>query len=273
VDVGSVAYPTQPQLPGWIDATLSLVVGWFVSAVAMFLLFVAASLVGAISQPYASHAGVVNEWPYFDDSLWSLLANLAVILLALALATTVTSWWLRRKHAQVSDGRLAVVLLFTGWIPLTTAGPAGGLVGFLVALVLVRHWVARHEDRLAPKFGALLAAVLGTVVLSYGLLHPLWTTNVTPTISAGKQRSVGIHIHNAARVGVTVDRIEAPGLPYGGPRPARLYLAPGADRTLVLTITGTGCGTDVLGIHTRYHVFGLALSETVPARVRLGPSC
>jgi ABC-type sulfate transport system permease component len=117
VDVGSVAYPTQPQLPGWIDATLSLVVGWFVSAVAMFLLFIAASLVGAISQPYASHAGVVNEWPYFDSSLWSLLANLAVILLALVLATTATSWWLRRKHAQVSDGRLAVVLLFTGWSP------------------------------------------------------------------------------------------------------------------------------------------------------------
>jgi hypothetical protein len=196
-----------------------------------------------------------------------------VILLALVLATTATSWWLRRKHTQVSDGRLAVVLLFTGWIPLTQAGPAGGLVGFLVALVLIRHWVARHEDRLARKVAAVLAAVLGSVVLSYGLLHPLWTTSVTPTISAGKQRSVEIHIHNAARVGVTVDRIEAVGLPYGGPRPARLHLAPGADGRLVLTITGTGCGTDVLGIHTRYHVFGLALSETVPAAVRIGHRC
>lgn len=279
--MGSVAYPSQPQLPGWIHATLSLVVGWLVSGVALFLLFIAALLVGAISRPYSSHAGVlnewphagvVNEWPYFDNGLWGLLANLAVILLALVLATTATSWWLRRKHTQVSDGRLAVVLLFTGWIPLTTAGPAGGIVGFLVALVLVRHWVARHEDRLAPKVAAVLVAVLGTVVLSYGLLHPLWTTSVT-MISADKQRSAGIQIHNAARVGVTVDRIEAAGLPYGGPRPARLYLAPGADRTIVLTVAGTGCGTDVLGIHTHYHVFGLALSETVPAAVRIGPRC
>lgn len=158
----------------------------------------------------------MNEWPYFGNGFWGLLANLAVIFLALVLATTATSWWLRRKRTQVSDGRLAVLLLFTGWVPLTTAGPAGGVVGFLVALVLVRHWVARHEDRLAPKVAAVLVAVLGTVVVSYALLHPLWTTSVT-MISAGKQRSAAIQIHNAARVGVTVDRIEAAGLPYGSP--------------------------------------------------------
>jgi hypothetical protein len=75
---GSVAYPSQPQLPGWVDATVSLVVGWFVSAVAIFVLYIAANLVGAISQPYGSHAGVVNEWPYADNGLWSLLANVAV---------------------------------------------------------------------------------------------------------------------------------------------------------------------------------------------------
>lgn len=271
--MGSVAYPSQPRLPGWVDATFSLVVGWFLSAVAIFVLYIAANLVGAISQPYGSHAGVLNEWPYADNGLWSLLANVAVIVLALVLATVAISWRLRRKHARVSDGRLAVVLFFTGWIPLRTAGPAGGLVGFLIALVLVRHWVARHEDRLAPKYAAALVAVLGSVVLSYGLLHPVWTTSVTPTISAGKQRGVEIHVHNAARVGVTVDRVEAPGFPYGGPRPARLHLAPGGDGTMVLSVSGTGCGTDVLGIRTHYHVFGLALSETVPARIRLGPSC
>jgi hypothetical protein len=261
-------------LPGWVDATVSLVVGWFVSAVAIFVLYIGANLVGAISQPYGSHAGVVNEWPYADNGLWSLLANFAVTLIALVLATVATSWLLRRKHGRVSDLRLAVLLLFTGWVPLTTAGPAGGLVGFLIALVLVRHWVARHEDHLAPKYAAVLVAVLGTVVLSYGLLHPLWTTSVTPAISVGKQRGVEIHVHNAARVGVTVDHVEAPGFPYGGPRPARLHLAAGGDGTMVLSLSsGNGCGTDHLGIRTHYHVFGLALSQTVPALVRIGPSC
>ena len=34
-----------------------------------------------------------------------------------------------------------------------------------------------------------------------------------------------------------------------------------------------GCGTPVVGIRTRYHIFGLALSGTVPAQVPLGRSC
>jgi hypothetical protein len=277
--VGSVAYRSHPPLPGWIDATLSLVVGWFVSAVAILLIYIAATLVGAISQPYAAwHAGALNEWPYADNGPWSFFANVAVVLIALVLATVATSWRLRRKHAHVSDGRLAVVLLFAGWIPLRAAGPTGGLVGFLVALVLVRHWVARHEDHLAPKYAAVLVAVLGIVVVSYGLLHPLWTASVDQNISFGKQRLAGINVHNAARVGVTIDRIEVPGgsgFPYGRPRPARLHLGPGDDGTIGLPIAPAvgGCGTDVLGIHAHYHVFGLALSETLPARIRLGRSC
>lgn len=261
----SVAYSGQPQLPGWIDSTLALVVGWLASAAAILVLYVAATFVGAISQPYAWHAGDLNEWPYPDNGLWSLLANVAVILIALVLTTVATSWWLRRKHTHVSDGRLALVLLFAGWIPLATAAPVGGLVGFLVALILVRRWVARHEGRLAPTSAAVLVAVLGTVVLSYGLLHPLWSAGVFPYTSAGKQRSVEIDVHSAARVGVTIDRIEAP---FGGSaRPARLHLAPGADGAIVLSVPRGVCGTAVFGIHARYHVFGLALGETLPARV------
>jgi hypothetical protein len=258
-------------LPGWVDASVSLVVGWFGSAVAIFVLYIAANLVGAISQPYGSHAGVVNEWPYADNGLWSLLANVAVILIALVLATVATSYWLRRKHARVSDGRLAVVLLFCGGVPLATAGAPRGLFGFLVALVLVRHWVARHEDRVAPKYAAALVVVLGTVVLSYGLLHPLWTMSVVPTLPGGKARSAVVGIHNAARVGVTIDRISAP-LPFGPARPARLQLAPGGTRDITLSVPH-GCGTPAVGIHTRYRIFGLTLSETVPARVPLGRRC
>jgi hypothetical protein len=261
-------------LPRWIDVTLSLVVGWIVSAAAILVLAGAAELVGAISQPYGWHAGTVNWWPYPDNGLWSLLANFAVLLIGLVLATVATSWRLRRKHAHVSDGRLAVVLFFTGWIPLTTAGPVGGVAGFLIALVLIRYWVARHEDRLAPTHAAALLAVFGVVVLSYGLLHPVWTVSVTPTLSAGKQRLVGINLHNAARVGVTIDHIETMGWPYGRPRPARLHLAPGADRTIWLPVARTtGCGTDVLGIRAHYHVFGLAFSAPLPARIPLGPRC
>jgi hypothetical protein len=256
-------------LPGWVDATVSLVVGWFVSAVAIFVLYIAANLVGAISQPYGSHAGVVNEWPYADNGLWSLLANVAVILIALVLATVATSWRLRMKHARISDRRLAVVLFLCGGVPLATAGAPRGLFGFLVALVLVRHWVARHEDRVAPTHAAAVVAVLGIVVLSYGLLHPLWTMSVDPT--GGKARSVVVGIHNAARVGVTIDRIAAP-VPFGPAHPRRLHLAPGGTKDIMLSVPH-GCGTPVVGIRTHYQIFGLALSETVPAKVPLGRSC
>ena len=268
----SVAYPGRPEAPGWLHATLSLVVGWLASAAAVLVLYGAATLVGAISQPYAWHAGIVNEWPYPDNGLWGLLANLAVRSLALVLTVIATSWWLRRRHTHVSDGRLAVVLFFTGWIPLATAGPAGGLFGFLVALVLVRRWVARHEDRLAPAKAAAVLAVLGAVVLSYGLLHPLWTADVFQPAS-GKQRAVEIDIHNAARTGVSIERIDA-GPPFRGPaRPARLRLAPGARGTIALSLPRGGCGTGVFGVHIRYHVFGLTLGETLPARVQLGHDC
>ena len=269
--MGPVAYPSQPQLPGWIDATFSLLVGWLVSAVAIFVLYLAADLVGVISQPYGSHAGVVNEWPYADNGLWSLLANIAVILIGLVLATVAISWRLRTKQARVSDGRLAVVLLLTGWVPLRAAGPAGGLVGFLIALVLIRYWVARREDRVAPRFAAAPLAVLGAVVVSYGSLHPLWTMSVTPTLPGGKARSVVVGIHDAARVGVTIDRIDAP-LPFGPARPTRLNLAAGGTRDIMLSIPH-GCGTPVVDIHVRYHIFGLALSETLPAKVPLGRRC
>lgn len=268
-----MVYSGRPRLPGWIDATLALVLGWVAAGATLLVLDGAARLVGAISQPYGWHAGVINEWPYPANGLWSFLANAAVALIALVLTTVATSWWLRRKHPSVSDGRLAVVLFFTGWIPLATAGPAGGLLGFLVAVVLVRRWVARHEDRLAPDKAAALLALLGAVVLSYGLLHPLWTAAVFPAPSSGSGRPVEVDVHNAARSGVTIDRIEAT-LPFGGPvRPARLRLRSGADGTIMLSVPRGGCGTGVFDIHMSYHLFGLALGETLPAFIRFGPPC
>jgi hypothetical protein len=257
-----------------MHATVSLVVGWFLAAVALFVLDLAATLVGAIAHPYGWQAGVVNEWPYPSNGDWSFLANVAVLGIALTLATVATSWWLRRKQSRVSDGRLAVVLLVAGWIPLATSRPTGGLAGFLIALVLVRYWVSRHEDRLAPAKATALLAVLGAVALSYGLLHPLWTASVFQPTARGKQRTVQIFVHNASRAGVTVDRIHE-SAPFGGPvRPARLRLAPGADGAIVLSVPRGGCGTGLFDIHTHYHVFGLALSQTLPARITLGrPSC
>jgi hypothetical protein len=270
--VTSVAYPVEPQLPGWGHATLSLLVGWLLGGAATFGLYFAAAVAGAISTPYAADPGDLNDWPYHGDGLWTLLTNVAVIMIVLLVTTVATSTWIRRKHARVSDGRLAVVLFFTGWLPLTTAGPKGGIAGFLVALVLVRHWVTRHEGRLPIADAAVLVGILGAVVLSYGLLHPLWTADSAAVVSPSKSQGARVIVHNAARVGVTIDRIE--GIPgFGPPMPSHFHLAPGADGVVTFALPRGGCGTGIFGIHARYRLLGLTLTESLPARLSLGHHC
>jgi hypothetical protein len=95
--------------------------------------------------------------------------------------------------------------------------------------------------------------------------------SVTPTLPGGKARTVVVGIHNAARVGVTIDRIEAP-LPFGPARPPRLHLAPGGHGDIMLSVPD-GCGTPRVDIHTRYHIVGLTLSEALPALVPLAGHC
>jgi hypothetical protein len=271
--VTSVAYPVEPQLPGWIHSSVSLVVGWFLGAAALFLLYGVGRVVGAISQPYGSHPGTLNEWPYGDNGAWSTFANSAVIAIALVLTTVATSWWLRRRHPQVSDGRLAFALLFSGWIPLAVNRPAGGLFGFCLAVVLIRYWIGKHDDRLSLPVAAILVAILGSLVLSYGLLHPLWTVNVVPTASAAKTRRFEMTVHNAARAGVTIDRVSAAPF-FVSAEPSRLHLASGADGFVALSLPrGDGCGTLRLGVSTRYRVFGLTLRQQLPVNVPFGPRC
>jgi hypothetical protein len=246
--------------------------GWVLGAAALIVLYGAGSVVGAISQPYGSHAGDLNDWPYSYNGAWSLLANGAVIAIALLLTTVATSWWLRRRHAHVSDGRLAFVLFLTGWIPLAANRPLGGFFGFCVAVALIRYWIGRNDDRLPPRVAAVLVAILGCLVLSYGLLHPLWTADVVSTASAAKTRRFEVTIHNAARAGVTVERIAAEPFPVS-PQPGRLHVAAGADGSFVLLVPGHGCGTLRLRVSTRYRLFGLTLREQLPVAVAVGPHC
>lgn len=273
--VTTVAYPARPQLPGWIHTTVSLLVGWVLGAAASGALYGIASLIGAIGTPYGTHPGVINEWPFHHGGLWGLSANIGVIAIALLLTSVSTSRWLRRKHAVVSDGRLAVVLLFTGWIPLVTAGPVGGLVGFLVAVVLVRHWVARREDLLPLPDAAILVGVLSVLVLSYGLLHPLWTADVFSSAPVGKSQAVQVVIRNAGLTGVTIDRLEVQPALRLSPQPSALQLGSRADRLLTLSLPDArgSCGTLVAAIHAHYHVVGIPFTEDLPVRLTLGRRC
>jgi hypothetical protein len=275
-----------------LSAAGGLLVGWIVAGFATGMLYVFAESVGAISRTYPSlndwttpNDGVaINEWPYPDNGLWSVLTNVAVVLLVLVLTTVATSWWMRRSYERFSEGRLSLVLLFTGWVPLKAGGPLGGFFGFLVAVLLIRYWVARHHDHLPNPTAIILVAALVGVIAVYGALHPLWTVDVVPSGTA-HARAATIVIHNAGRVPVRVDGFtvtppfniaQADGfMPVPGRRnaPHRPFRFPArSERFLVLSLP-QGCGTPVLRIKVRYHVFGLPLSQAVPARVSLGGTC
>jgi len=275
--VTSIAYRAEPPRPGWTLAIGSLLVGWILAGAAASLLYVAARLVGAIGQSSAlrgsSYAGsglAVNEWPYPQNGWWSLLANLAVVGLVLVLTTKATSWWMRRSYDRVSDERLSLALLLTGWLPLRFGGPAGGFFGFVVAVVLVRYWVAGAEYRLPRRTAAAMVGALGAFVLVYGLLHPLWAVDVIPP-GAAHPRTTMIVMHNVARVPVRVDGLTVSpplGRLEGAARPVSFPAR--SDHLLVQHLPRGGCGRVVVEARVRYHVFGLPSSQAVPALVSLG---
>jgi len=287
--VTSIAYPAKPPLPGWIQTAGALLVGWIVAGLALTVLYLVASELGAIGNAYAypgaRHEGQsvfgarsLSDWPFPDSGLWTLVANVAVVALVLVLATLATSWWLRNASDHFSEGRLALVLLVTGWLPLY-AGPIGGFFGFLVTICLVRLWVTRAKDRLPARTAVLTAAVLALVAGSYGLLHPFWTMEV----SGYPAQPAWISIYNAAHTPVNVDSYAVSPLPSSGHArgfssdpfgdgKSTFRFAPRSTRFLVQPLS-QGCGTVRLNIHVRYHMFGLPLSQTVPAFTKLGRPC
>lgn len=269
----SVAYPALPSRPGWVRTAWLLVVGWVAAAVVAGALYIAGVLAGVIgSNARFADRGVLNEWPYPDNGWWSFAANLAVVLLVLLIATITTAVILRRAFARFSEARLALVLLFTGWLPFVTARPVGGIFGLLLAVVLVRVWVGRTDDHLPGRAAFTCCAALAAVVVSYGLLHPLWTSDAfaSATPSGSKLKIV---VHNGARVPVTVERLDGGPL-FAPPTSRRLVrIAAGADGLFELNWAPRACANVLLNLRVRYRIFGITLSGPLRARPLGAPRC
>lgn len=273
----TIAYRAEPPRPRWTWAIGSLLAGWILAGIAAFTLYVGAGLAGAVGQssaldgsPYTGDGLALNQWPYPDNGWWSLLANTAVLGLVLVLTTKATSWWMRRSYDHVSDERLALALLLTGWLPLRFGGPIGGFFGFVVAVVLARHWVAGAQYRIPGRTAAALVAGLAAFIAVYGLLHPLWAVDVIRP-GAALPRTTMIVLHNAALVPVRVEGVSvSPSLGHVDGAQGPLRFPARSERLLVQHLPRGACGSVVANVHLRYHVFGLPSSQTVPALVSLG---
>ena len=267
----SVAYGASPPLPGWARTVWVLVTGWIAGAVVVGALYVAAVLAGAIgSNGSFAKPGVLNQWPYPDNGWWSLGANLSAILLVVLIATVATAWAMRGTFARFSETHLLLVLLFTGWLPFVAAGPPGGTFGFLLAVVLVRVWVARTDDHLPRRAALACSAVLVTVVASYGLLHPLWSTDAFASGTPSRSKLL-IAVHNSARVPVTVERLDGGPLFVSAASPRGVRISAGADSLFALKWAPHACANVLTELRIRYRILGITFSEPLrarPSRVR-----
>jgi hypothetical protein len=253
---------------GWLLAAACLVglygVGWPLG------------LIGANSGP--AQRGVLNEWPFPDNGWWSLAANVATILLALLVVTVATAWRLRGSFDAVAEDRLALLLLFTGGVPLVVPWRPGLVVGFLVAVWLVRRWVVRASFRASRR--ALLGAsvFLTLTVASYGLLHPVWVESavVMPSPASTSGRVLVVSLHNVSRLPLTIERVSGwplfsdavAGWPWQSRPVEALRVAPRATQTFTLKMPSDGCATIIPDAAIRYRVLGL----TVHAPLRIAAS-
>jgi hypothetical protein len=291
--MSTVAYPAQPQQPSWWRTAGLLLIGLLLGALALFGLYLIASLLGVIGRNYGvSERGSINDWPFPDNGWSSFLADVSVWTLALLVVTVATAWMLREAYETVSERRLAVVLVLTGMLPFVTTHHGGGsLIGFVIATLLVRHWVVKDEARTSRRTVIVAAVCLSLTIASYGLLHPVWvaSASVISEHPAKAGKGVVFSLQNKGRVSLTVERINAwpfartvvAGFPWDAHPVKGTRIAPGVSQVFTMRIRGGGCASPdfgqaftLPGLSIRYRLLGITLNAPLRiAATSLLPRC
>jgi hypothetical protein len=281
--MSSVAYPAQPAGPGWWHTAWLVFLGWLTAAVVLGSLFLAGTLAGAIGRNSNAvgmpdtHA--INDWPFPQNGTWSLLADVSVFVLALGVTTIAIAWQLRGPSPTVSEGRLFVVLLFTGGAPFVTSHDSAPFF-FLIAVWAVRAWVVKDELRIPRRPLLAVGAALALIIAAYGLFHPIWveSQSTLEAIPKSKQTRVVLMLHNSSRRSVEVEQLSAPGFTEGRVGPwepgSRLpvRISGGHTGVFMLRVKPGTCGNGLDG-SVRYRVFGRTLDEPLRLTLAALPGC
>jgi hypothetical protein len=276
--MSSVAYPTQPTEPGWWGTAWLMFLGWLTAAFVLGGLYLAGSLVGAIGRNSYAGPGLgvhaINAWPFASNGRWSLLADGSVFALALGVTAIAIAWQLRGRFATVSEGRLLVVLFFTGGAPFVTSHDSAPLF-FVIAVWAVRAWAVKDELRFPRRPLMAIGVLLVLTIASYGLFHPLWVESASAISSSPKPKrsAVLLMLHNASRATVELERVSAGGFSDArGGWPGQstqlpLRIAGSHSEAFTLKLRPGTCGRGLIA-ELRYRVLGHTMREplrlTVP---------
>jgi hypothetical protein len=258
--------------------------GWLTAAVVLGGLYLAGTLVGAIGRnttidgqaPYS-----LNDWPFAANGTWSLVADLSVYFLGIVVTTVAVAWRLRERFATVSEGRLGVVIIFSGGVPFVTSKGGAVPLLFLIAVWVVRAWVVRDELRFPRRPLAAIGAMLVITIASYGLLHPVWIESASATTSMprSKRPTVLLMLHNSSRATIEIGRVDGglfvdarAGWPWAEGTALPVRIPGGHSAMFTVRKRAEECGDGLVG-SVRYRIFGRTLRE--PLRVALPelPGC
>jgi hypothetical protein len=258
-----------PVRPSYVRVLGGALAGSLVAWLGLAAVVAGADLLGLLERRGTQGivAGVLSH-PFASNGPWSLLADIGVALLLLAVMSAgVAAGVAYATGRRVSWSRVLLFVALTGWAPFLGNRPLGGSLAVVVVAWLVQRWgIDRVPAFLLRQHALAVAAALGAAVLvavSYAETHPLWTSTA---FRAGD--AVVVSVHNVGFARVTVVGLMPSTPPHHLPAPP-LAISARSFGTLVLPY---GCGTAYVATVT-YRLLGRTLSAPLAVRIPNGTPC
>lgn len=263
------AFAPAPVRPPYLRVLGGALAGSLAAWVGLVAVVSGADALGVVERrgPQGIVAGVLSH-PFASNGPWSLLADVAVALLLLAVMTAaITTAVAYATGRSVSWSRVLLFVALAGWAPYLGDKPFGGPFALVAVAWLVQRWGIDRAPAFALRRHALaVAAVLAAAALvpaSYAETHPLWTSTA---FRFGD--TVVVSAHNVGFARLTVVALMPPTPPRHSPLPPIDIPAHGFG-TLVLPY---GCGTAYVAT-VRYRLLDRTFSAPLAVRIPNGKLC
>jgi hypothetical protein len=250
----------------WRYVFAGLAAGEVIAAVLLLVPVIALTVLRVAPLGASPRPGLLLEWPFPFDGVWSVFTDVTLLALLTALGAPVIAYVVGAiAQRRVSVRRTALILLLTGGVPLAWSHGIvpGPLLSYVAAAAAIRRWAIDRVER--PLLSRTSWIALGVVTIAlvasagaYAALHPL---RITGSGGPGPLLVLG----NNSPFRVRLDSVR-PFWPGGGPpfpfgfRPASTALPPRTTTAVPLLqlrcapgFTGVANVSEVIA---RFHVLG-----------------